>query len=255
MDKKSQAPHDIIIRETLYNSLENYIKEEDKKEILDYLSQSNIDKLVNYDLLQKKDMIKLLKIYNRGEEEITREKIVREYGGQIPKFLKPFDYSEIERKNKKEFEKADETKPDEKKEKKDEKIEEEIDEEKIKENIKREIKEGTLEPEEAFDLASSGENPEVGQAINEMSSKGELSEDFINRFKTKENEIIQKQKEEVKEKIREGELSPEKAFDLASSGKNPVIGQAINEMNSQGELSEDFINGFNARSETIQKQK
>ena len=204
MDRRNRAPHDVVIRETLYNSLESYIKEEDKKEILDYLSQSNIDKLVNYDLLQKNDMIKLLKIYNRGEEEITREKIVREYDGQIPKFLNTFDYSEIERKNKKEFEKTDETMPDgkkvtpdEKEERKGEGIEEEKDAEKKKKEIKDAIKEGDLSPEKAVELNLRG-YPGSGEAINEMVSKGELSEDFINRYKTKENEIIQKQKKEVK---------------------------------------------------------
>lgn len=237
MNKRFGQTHDKIIQKTLYGAIEGHVKEEDKNEIINYLMKDNIKNIVEPMYFQKKDLIKLLKIYNKGEKEITREKIIQEYGGP-PHFLKSFHSSEGEKEKK--YDKDTKTKPTEPKEKEDIQNEKGL---KDTENIKELIKNGQIEPEKASEVISSGQVPEMGQAIQEMASQGELSEDFMNRFGQKQKETAQKQKEEFKEKIKNETPSAEQLYQYMKN--NQILEQAVSEMANNGELSQDFAEEIN----------
>lgn len=233
LNQKNQAPHDEIIKKSLYKSLEGYIKDEDKKEIIDYLKEEKIDKIADTNLLQKEDLIQLLDIYNKGEKEITRKEIFQRYGGHSPPFLKPFDYSsEIKKEDKgKQEQKTKETSPAREKD-----ASRETEEKKDKEGFKEQIRKGQVEPEKAFDMASSGQDPEMGKAIQEMASQGELNEDFIRRYQERE-------KENFKDVIRKNNPPAKQIYE--SMKKDPNRGKAISEMYENNELSQEVVDEIN----------
>ncbi len=223
--------HDELVQSNLYRTVLDEIKDEDHKAIFDYLNNEGIDKIVYKDFLREEDFMKLLQIYDKGRNEITREAIMNSYE-ETPPFLKPSDYKEPVKEKELPKNLLDTLRP--------------ISE---KEEIGEKIKKNEISPEKASEMAL--ENPEVHKEIEELSRSNQLKEGFKTQY---EMELEKKQQENFREAIKRGDITGEEAA-LKKSGKNDILERVIQKMAQNQELSEEFIKQYQDTGEKIERDK
>ena len=246
-NSREGIPYHNIMNIKLMDSISYNIKDEESKEIVDYLSKSGLEKIADTNLLRKKDLINLLDLYDKGQRKLNKEIIKSKYG-RIPAFLKDYTPEKVQEENehyKKETSEnkaASEDKQDQQtkdnREGDRERDEREIQQEQIEQIIDK-LKKGEIKPSEAAE--NSVMNEGLNNLIEQMSKEGQLPEGFKEKYDNeknkKEEEILSNIKKEIKELQNKGELSGKTLYDV--SKQNQYIYPAINDLIKNNEISQE----------------